>query len=324
MKKTLLILAISTMSSIAHAQVTNGLVARYSFDNGNANDDIGTNNGIINGAVLTADRFGTPNKAYEFDGISNFLDLGSSATIKPVVGTVSLWAKMIAVSNTGSGYNYNPLFLSKNSSENSFFEGACIYIRRSDNKLLTVTTDSSTITERFIYSTNTITVGTWQHFMMTYDNDSLSLYVNGQLQSRIFKGFASSFSTSEPVYVAKSGNSLNNRYFNGALDDIRIYNRVLSPTEIATLYVEGNPVATGVNEYSNTNHSIGIYPNPTMSQINLSTPSNAQLSDVTGKILLSLNNVSTFNISEQAPGLYILTLSDNTGKILQRNKIVKE
>jgi len=52
---------------------TNGLVGWWPF-NGNANDESGTgNHGTVNGATLTADRFGNPNKAYSFDGLASYI-----------------------------------------------------------------------------------------------------------------------------------------------------------------------------------------------------------------------------------------------------------
>ncbi|NCO54636.1 MAG: hypothetical protein COS14_10790 [Bacteroidetes bacterium CG02_land_8_20_14_3_00_31_25] len=48
------------------------LVAYYPF-NGNANDESGNgNNGTVNGAILSADRFGVANNAYSFDGVNDF------------------------------------------------------------------------------------------------------------------------------------------------------------------------------------------------------------------------------------------------------------
>ena len=57
MKKTIFILTVALATGIAtlNAQVTSGLVAKYSFNNGNANDEIGANNGVVSGASLTTD-----------------------------------------------------------------------------------------------------------------------------------------------------------------------------------------------------------------------------------------------------------------------------
>ena len=58
-----------------------GLVAWYPF-NGNANDESGNeNHGTVNGATLTADRFGNVNGAYSFDGGSHINILSSSFSI---------------------------------------------------------------------------------------------------------------------------------------------------------------------------------------------------------------------------------------------------
>ncbi|MCE2847262.1 MAG: hypothetical protein LW707_09600, partial [Sphingobacteriales bacterium] len=54
---------------------TNGLVGWWPF-NGNANDESGNgNHGVVNGAVLTPDRFGFSAKAYSFNGTSNFISI---------------------------------------------------------------------------------------------------------------------------------------------------------------------------------------------------------------------------------------------------------
>ena len=52
-----------------------GLVAWYPF-NGNANDESGNgNDGVVNGATLAVDRFGLTHKAYQFDGIDDFIEV---------------------------------------------------------------------------------------------------------------------------------------------------------------------------------------------------------------------------------------------------------
>ena len=52
---------------------TSGLVGWWPF-NGNANDESGNgNNGMVNGATLTSDRFGNTNSAYNFNGMNDFI-----------------------------------------------------------------------------------------------------------------------------------------------------------------------------------------------------------------------------------------------------------
>ena len=81
MKKQLFIFFAALCSLSALAQTvpahvpSNGLVGWYSFT-GNANDESGFgNNGIINGATLTAGKLAIPNSAYLFNGTSNVINL---------------------------------------------------------------------------------------------------------------------------------------------------------------------------------------------------------------------------------------------------------
>ena len=74
-KTTTIILAVlftaNLMAQVPNYVPTNGLVGWWPF-NGNANDESGNgNNGTVNGATLTTDRFGNANKAYSFDGNLN-------------------------------------------------------------------------------------------------------------------------------------------------------------------------------------------------------------------------------------------------------------
>jgi hypothetical protein len=67
-RQVCIITSILAHTKEAFTDLKDGLVAHYPF-NGNANDESGNgNNGTVNGATLTTDRFGNMNKAYSFDG----------------------------------------------------------------------------------------------------------------------------------------------------------------------------------------------------------------------------------------------------------------
>ena len=68
-------------SQVPSYVTTNGLVGWWPF-NGNANDESGNgNNGTVNGATLTADRFGVANKAYGFDGVDDFISVNHNQVL---------------------------------------------------------------------------------------------------------------------------------------------------------------------------------------------------------------------------------------------------
>jgi hypothetical protein len=68
---------------------SNGLVGWWPF-NGNANDESGNgNNGTVNGATLTIDRFGNANQAYGFDGVDDFIEVINSTQVT-LIGNLTI------------------------------------------------------------------------------------------------------------------------------------------------------------------------------------------------------------------------------------------
>jgi hypothetical protein len=314
MKKLVLLSAFTQLLWCANAQTTNGLIAKWSFNNANANDEVGTNDGTVNGAVLTADRFGNANMAYEFDGVDDLINFGTDASIKPVEGTVSVWAKMIAVSNTGSGYLHNPIFLSKNLGHSDAYYEACgIGIRTTDNRALTIATDYPGFNEKVVSSINPITLNNWIHYVATYDEDSVSFYIDGVLQNRIYKGFISTFSPTDPVLIAASGSVINARFFHGAIDDVRIYNRVLDQEEVDGLFNEPNPATAGI-QVEEEDQTFTIYPNPAQNSISISDltlGAEIGIMDLSGKVIFNTkvnSNQLTINIENFTNGLYLINV----------------
>jgi hypothetical protein len=329
MKKLVLLSAFTQLLWCANAQTTNGLIAKWSFNNANANDEIGTNDGTVNGAVLTADRFGNANMAYEFDGVDDLINFGTDASIKPVEGTVSVWAKMIAVSNTGSGYLHNPIFLSKNLGHTDAYYEACgIGIRTTDNRALTIATDYPSFNEKVVSSINPITLNNWIHYVATYDEDSVSFYIDGVLQNRIYKGFISTFSPTDPVLIAASGSVINARFFHGAIDDVRIYNRVLDQEEVDGLFNEPNPATAGI-QVEDEDQTFTIYPNPAQNSISISDLTlGAEISimNLSGKVIFNTkvnSNQLTVNSEDFTNGLYLIHVNQS-GRTSTKKLIVNK
>ena len=99
-----------------------------SFD-GNASDMSGNgNHGTINGATLGTDRHGVAGKAYSFDGVDDFLDMGDKLEFDGrVAQTISLWLS-VSTKGSGSGINMRPImskwYSAQSVSRNSFFISA--------------------------------------------------------------------------------------------------------------------------------------------------------------------------------------------------------
>jgi len=98
MKKIYILLSFCLIHFITQAQTipayvpTNGLVGWWPF-NGNANDERGNgNNGTVNGAALTTDRFGFGNSAYYFDGVNDFIQISNNPSLESSNSiTIAAW-----------------------------------------------------------------------------------------------------------------------------------------------------------------------------------------------------------------------------------------
>jgi len=82
-----------------------------------------------------------------------------------------------------------------------------------------------------LYGTGALTANTWAHLAATYDGATMRLYVNGVLVASRAQAGASATSAN-PLQIG--GDSIYGQYFTGMIDEVRIYNRALSVTEIQT------------------------------------------------------------------------------------------
>ena len=96
----------------------------------------------------------------------------------------------------------------------------------------------------------------WTHLAMTYDGNELRSYVNGELDSNVFSVNGTIKSSTEQVTIGNL-NSTGSMHFDGMLDDVAIWNRTLSASEVETLAGPGNLTATAS---INPNGSLKVTP----------------------------------------------------------------
>ena len=236
MKKFYLFFVVSFLISFnANAQVpsyvpTTGLVGWWPF-NANANDESGNgNNGTVNGATLTADRFGNINSAYNFDGINDYIQLQAPSLNNAI--TISFWA--YDDGGYPNTYSINPRYVSSEFCNGGF--ALVNNVNNSPNGIFFSRNRGSSSAD--IFSTVSSTYQVNQHLVFTYDGTTGKFYINGNLLSSINN--AGNITTSANLFFGKSG--CNNAgqmidAFKGKLDDIGIWNRALTAQEIADLYI---------------------------------------------------------------------------------------
>lgn len=264
----LLFLAIASFAQNVPAYVpTNGLVGWWPF-NGNANDESGNgNNGTVNGATLTSDRFGNAGKAYDFDGISNFISLQNAQFTNEI--TISYWINIptngggtVIVQNTPIP-PFNTSFQLSNVPNN--FQQYILYSNNCNSS------------QNYYLNQSTSIANNWHNLVYSIDiNSDCKLFFDGIFQGT-YNGvnFTNCSNTSTNLRFGGKWISNDPQWFNGQLDDIGIWNRALTQQEITDLYngnicyqtitvtdtLRINTGITGFNPvtYENT---IRIWPNP--------------------------------------------------------------
>jgi hypothetical protein len=194
-----------------------GLVAAYSFNEGTGTTvtDLSSNNntGAISGASwTTGGRFGS---ALAFNGIDARVTINDAPSLRLTTGmTLEAW---VNPSNVTS--NWRDVIYKGN--DNYYLEAT------SDNFGKPVGGGSFGRT----YGTATLAENTWTHLAVTYDSANVRLYVNGAQVSSVPKTTAIATSAN-PLEIG--GDSVFGQFFQGLIDEVRVYNRALSPAEIVT------------------------------------------------------------------------------------------
>jgi hypothetical protein len=228
---TSLVITLLVITSLSAQDLEQGLVAYFPFigdcTNQGDNEHISTNHG----ATLTADRFGRTDNAYYFDGINDYISVSSSVASTPPY-TICAWAK--AASNSGVAHRY----ILANGGERNEYHGFSL----SQDPETDEWTLYGRINGRGGYAAGSSISSEWVFLCASWDGtddaNSIKLYVNGQLAD---EQTPSNISCGGSTLNLKIGNTaINaNHYFQGSIDDIRIYDRILSLSEIGLLYHEG-------------------------------------------------------------------------------------
>jgi hypothetical protein len=198
-----------------------GLVAAYGFDEASGavvTDASGAGNtGTITGATRTASgRFGG---ALVFGGTGNWVTVNDSASLDLTTGmTLEAWV------NPSATTSWQTVLMKESSTGLAY----ALFGRDTSRPVGYVNLGGS---DRGARGTTSLTSNTWTHLAVTYDGARLRLYVNGvQVRSSSYSGAIAS--TAGALRIG--GNSLSGEYFQGRIDEVRVYNRALSASEIQT------------------------------------------------------------------------------------------
>gem|GEM_PF-1882146 len=213
------------------------LVGWWSGD-GNANDIAGTNNGILQGGA-TAGVAGMVASAFNFDGTNNFVQIADSVVLKPTNLTIEAWVRFSGLDSAGNATVGQQYIVFKQNTLGSNFEGYDLSKSRvAGNDFFVFRVSSSSGLGAVAIATNPITAGVWYHVAGVRGSNFIQVYVNGQIHAQTAVSFPQNYGTL-PLYFGSSGQTFWDRKFRGTLDEVSLYNRALSPTEIASVYSAG-------------------------------------------------------------------------------------
>jgi fibronectin type 3 domain-containing protein len=213
----------STPSAQANGTVTNtqpaGLVAAYGFSEGSGTttaDQSGNGNtGSLSGTTWAAR--GKYGGALAFNGISSRVNIPDSTSLHLSTGmTLEGWVNPTALSSWGT-----VVFKERS----GWYAGALYANTDTDRPSAHVDTTADHETR----GPAQIPVGSWTHLAATYDGSAIALWVNG---SNVASAPASGNIAANTGPLRIGGNAVWGEYFNGLIDEVRVYNRALTATEI--------------------------------------------------------------------------------------------
>ncbi len=289
--------AISNLFNFNSEDLPNNLSKIYDFPfNNDRSSVVGVGAFDSNYGTFVADRNSNPNSAINIPNTGTFASLvglpyGSAAR------TVAFWAKLNTINP-----NYNFLYVYGN---NTAFDGAYI-------------TNAAAYHFTPVYGQAiTHSANTWYHFVFTYSNGQSKMYRDGALMNSSF-GVKSTQNNNDLFTLGLSEGGFN--YFDGAFDDLKIYNFAISPSQVTELYTTNEIVLTGIKENHNT-FNLKVYPNPVQNYITLDFeninqfPLTINIQNQLGEVCKTLtanSNKCQIDISTLNNGLYFIQAKNET------------
>jgi uncharacterized protein YjdB len=219
--------------------LTVGLIAYYPFNDSGLDVSGNGNDGTLFNISSTSDRFGKVNAAYHFDGLTSYITVPDKPALRlnNTDFTISAWVKMDSYNSS-----YGSIILSKRltGANNGWLWGVHGNVDINVGKVTYGPGGGSANA----FSNQIIGLGNWHMItsVYTFANGQLDIYIDGVLDSTTTGILTASGAITSALYIGKDDPSVpaNGYFFQGSLDDIRIYNRKLSIADIQKLYVFTN------------------------------------------------------------------------------------
>lgn len=216
----------STGATTGTADITTGLVAWFKL-NGDANTSVGSQNGVITNATSTMNQGGYADSAYAFNGLNASIIANSSYGLGTTNLSMSCWVNSSSASNSGE-------FLKIGTSGYGIGIGGTTFDNSTPGTKIVMRYEGI----RWIPTTTDLLAGGWHHIVMVIDASGVpTAYLDG-VSTGANAGAGPLAPGSEATYIG--GGDTATRWFNGSVDDVRLYNRALPSSDILAL-LSGGP-----------------------------------------------------------------------------------
>ena len=259
-----------------------GLVAAYGFNEGSgtAVADQSTNNnaGVVSGAAWVDGKAG---KALSFNGTNALVTINDSTSLRLTGGmTLEAWV------NPRMGGGWRTILMKEKAPTLSY----AMYANTDSNQpSLELTLAAATE----LRGTSTVPLNVWTYLAATYDGAQLRLYVNG-VQVSSLTAAGTIMTSTNPLRIG--GNSIWGEYFDGIIDEVRVYNRALTQSEIQTdmtTAVGGGPLPDSTPPVRSGGQPSGTLPSGTTSttlQLTTDEPATCRYSLTAGTAYAAMTN----------------------------------
>ena len=161
---------------VSYSQLDKGLISSYYFS-GNANDSVSHINGSVRGANLSSDRFGNAYSAYCFDGINDYINLGTNTDLRQRCMSISLWVKINSYECKNKNLPGMPFVFTRVRPAVQYYEAYVMALEITDHRF-GAAVDSPIQQQIATVSSTRAEINKWYNVVFMFDTDSTYLYVN--------------------------------------------------------------------------------------------------------------------------------------------------
>jgi len=328
-----IIVAIFNANCIISAALNDGLIAYYPF-NGNANDESGYgNHAFVHGSILVEDKFGNKDSAFSFDGLDDYILIKHSPENNFDITesfSISLYLNINPeVMNKPNGVS---IIEKATSNMQDYTPVPYPYVIRvpkdkTSGELYYSMFDSSK-SDKVSSQNIKVVDNLWHHVVIIKDKqNSIKLYIDNTLAEERNEIVSEKSSNDSDIFLGRRGGDSNENFelsFHGLMDEVRIYNRAISSSEVGALFnLQQNILFVSPNyKYIHSNSgttTLNVNPNCTWTAFSVDD----WLSIETGENFIKIHYDSN-SYEYSRVGKIIVTGTGASGNIQQGIEIIQE